>query len=124
MRLGRVSYAYIGIKTQDVTPGVARHFGFASKRGALVAEVEPGTPAAKAGIRGGSRFEQFNGVDVPVGGDVIVRIGKRTVESAQDVSRTVTELVPGTQVPFVLLHGGTTRETVQVTVAERPSTSG
>jgi S1-C subfamily serine protease len=124
VRLGRVSYAYIGIKTQDVTPGVARHFGFASKRGALVAEVEPGTPAAKAGIRGGSRFEQFNGVDVPVGGDVIVRIGKRTVESAQDVSRTVTELVPGTQVPFVLLHGGTTRETVQVTVAERPSTSG
>jgi S1-C subfamily serine protease len=124
VRLGRVSYAYIGIKTQDVTPAVARHFGFASKRGALVAEVEPGTPAAKAGIRGGSRFEQFNGVDVPVGGDVIVRIGKRTVESAQDVSRTVTELVPGTQVPFVLLHGGTTRETVQVTVAERPSTSG
>ena len=36
----------------------------------------------------------------------------------------MTELVPGTQVPFVVLHGGTTRETVQVTVAERPSTSG
>jgi 2-alkenal reductase len=124
VRLGHVFYAYIGITTQDVTPGVARHFGFASKRGALVAHVEPGTPAAKAGIRGSSRVEQLNGVDVPVGGDVIVRIGGRAVASAQDVSRTVTELVPGTRVPFVVLRGGITRRTVLVTVAERPSASG
>ena len=124
VRLGRVSYAYIGITTQDVTPGVARHFGMTSMRGALVKDVKAGTPAAKAGIRGSTRVERFNGVDVPVGGDVIVRIGNRTVESAQDVSRTVTELVPGTRVPFVVLHGGTARETVQVRVAERPLTSG
>jgi S1-C subfamily serine protease len=55
---------------------------------------------------------------------VIVRIGNRNVASAQDVSRTVTELVPGTRVPFVVLRAGTSRETVQVTVAERPLTSG
>ncbi len=124
VRVGHVSYAYIGITTQDLTPGVARHFGFATERGALVASVSAGTPAAKAGIRGGTRVVQFNGVGVPLGGDVIVRIGNRAVASAQDVSRTVTTLVPGRRVPFVILRGRTSRETVQVTVAERPPASG
>ena len=124
VRTGRVSYAYIGITTQNVTPGLAREFGFASQHGALVWKVEPGTPAARAGIRGGTRIREFNGLQVPLGGDVIVRIGTRVVRSAQDVSRTVTELTPGTRVPFVILRRGTTRETVLVAVVERPLAPG
>ena len=50
LRSGRVSYAYIGVTTQDVTPGLARRFGFGARHGALVARVEPGTPAAAPGF--------------------------------------------------------------------------
>ncbi len=121
-RTGRVSYAYIGITTQDVTPGLARRFGFSAGRGALVSQVEPDTPAAKAGIRGGSRVESYNGLRITLGGDLIVRIGRTPVASAQDVSRAVTLLLPGQQVQITLLRAGKTREVVQVTLAERPAT--
>jgi S1-C subfamily serine protease len=122
---GRVAYAYIGIKTQDVTPGIAERFDLGAERGALVDSVEPGTPAARADLRGGTREEAFNGLSVTLGGDLIVKIGDRDVRSADDVSRIVTEeLLPGQRVPFVVLRGGTKRETVQVTLAERPPGAG
>jgi len=121
VRTGRVSYAYIGITTQDVTPGLARTFGFAAAHGALVAKVEAETPAARAGLRGGTRVESYNGLDVSVGGDVIVRIGDRPVTSAQDVSRAATALTAGQKVAFTILRGGTRRQVVQVTLAERPA---
>jgi S1-C subfamily serine protease len=122
---GRVAYAYIGVKTQNVTPGIAERFDLGADRGALVTTVEPGTPAERAGLRGGSREEAFNGITVTLGGDLIVRIGDREVRSADDVSRIVTqELLPGERVPFVVLRGGTTRETIDVTLGERPPDAG
>jgi 2-alkenal reductase len=117
---GRVAYAYIGIKTQDVTPGLARRFRLGSVRGALVAEVEPGTPAARAGLRGGERTATYNGLDVTVGGDLIVRIGARPVRSSEDVSRIVSDtLLPGQRVAFTVIRDGA-RRTVRVLLGERP----
>jgi 2-alkenal reductase len=120
VRTGRVSYAYIGVVTEDVTPGLARRFGFATQHGALVGRVEPATPAARAGLRGGTRVANYNGLQVALGGDLIVRIGVRPIASAQDVSRAIAELAAGQRVAFTVLRGGTTRRIVQVTLAERP----
>ena len=120
LRTGRVRYAYIGVSTQDVTPGIARRFSLGAERGALVTQVEDGSPAAAAGIRGGTRTEAFNGKDVTVGGDLIVAIGGRTIESADDVSRLVTtELRPGETVSFTVVRGKK-RVKVGVTLADRP----
>ena len=117
---GRVVYAYIGITTQDVTPGLSRHFRLGAPRGALVAEVEPDTPAARAGIEGGARRESYNGEDVTLGGDLVVRIGDRPVRSSEDVSRIVSEeLLPGQRVSFTIVRDGT-RRTVPVVLGERP----
>ena len=118
---GRVSYAYIGITTQDVTPGIARKLDFGARRGALVAKVEPGTPAARAGLQGGSRIVTYNGLDVSVGGDLIVQIGARPIANAQDVSRAVARLEVGDRVAVTILREGTARRVVQVTLAERPA---
>jgi S1-C subfamily serine protease len=116
---GRVRYAYIGIRTQDVTPGIADAFGLDADRGALVVSVEAGTPADAAGLRGGSRTEAYNGLDVTLGGDVIVAIAGQTVSSSDDVSRIVsTQLTPGRVVPFTVVRSGT-RKTVQVTPRDR-----
>ncbi|HEY9459099.1 MAG TPA: trypsin-like peptidase domain-containing protein, partial [Gaiella sp.] len=46
VRTGTVRYAYIGIRTQDVTPGIARAFDLGARQGALVTRVDDGTPAA------------------------------------------------------------------------------
>jgi S1-C subfamily serine protease len=121
VKTGRVRYAYIGIRTQDVTPGLARTFGLGVERGALVSGVEPGTPADEFGLRGGSRTEAYNGIDVTLGGDVIVAIGGSEVESSDDVSRIVTtELLPGQTVPFTVVRKGL-RRTIDVTVGDRAS---
>ena len=117
---GRVAYAYVGVRTEDVTPGLARRFGFAAERGALISEVRPGGPAEAAGLRGGSRRVLFNGLAVTIGGDVVVAIGGVPVESADDLVRLVAERhLPGQTVAFTVLRGGTTRARVEVTFAER-----
>jgi S1-C subfamily serine protease len=121
---GRVAYAYIGISTQTVTPGIAERFDLGAERGALVQAVEPDTPAARAGIRGSEREEAYNGLTVPLGGDLIVKIGDQEVTSADDVSRIVTrDLLPGEVIPFVVLRDGE-RKTIDVTLAERPRSTG
>jgi S1-C subfamily serine protease len=122
VRTGRVRYAYIGIRTQDVTPGIARTFKLGAVRGALVTRVDDGTPAAQAGLRSGTRTEVYNGLDVTLGGDLIVAIGKAPVTSTDDVSRIVsTQLLPGQTVTFTVLRDGTRRARVDVTLGERPS---
>jgi len=116
---GRVRYAYIGVVTQNVTPGIAAEFGLGVERGALVTQVEQGTPAQAAGLRGGTRTEAYNGRDVTLGGDVIVAIGETKVSGADDVSRIVTtELVPGQTVEFTVIRNGT-RKTFEVTLGDR-----
>jgi S1-C subfamily serine protease len=122
---GRVAYAYFGISTQDLTPGLARRFGIASPRGALVVSVEEGTPAAAAGIRGGDHNEAYNGLEVTLGGDVILKIGPHEIRSSEDVSRAVAEeLRPGQTVRVALLRDGTERKSVDVTLSERPRRPG
>ena len=121
VRTGRVSYAYIGVTTQDVTPGVARKFGFATPRGALVARVEPNTPAARAGLRGGTRTVRFNGVEYSIGGDLIIRIGTTPISDAQDVSRAVAARTVGQRVPFTILRDGKSRRVVVLRLSDRPA---
>ncbi|MGL6280638.1 MAG: S1C family serine protease [Gaiella sp.] len=121
---GRVQYAYIGITTQDVTPGVAAALGLPASRGALVAAVEPGTPAARAGLRGGSERRTVYGLDVTSGGDLIVAIDGQPVRSSDDVGRIVARrLLPGDTVPVVIVRDGT-RRIVDVTLADRPASRG
>ncbi len=122
VRSGKVAYAYVGVTTQDVTPGMAKAFDLGARRGALVARVEPGTPGARAGLRGGSRTASYNGIDVTLGGDVVVAIAGTAVRDADDVGRIVSgSLVPGQRVPFTVVRDGR-RVRVVVTVGERPTT--
>ena len=120
---GHVAYAYVGIRTEDLTPGLARAFGYAAPRGALVDSVESG-PGRTAGIRAGTRDVVYEGTDVKVGGDAIVAIAGLPVTSAADVVRIVSErLVPGEVAPFTVVRGRR-RLVLEVKLAARPGPSG
>lgn len=120
VKTGSVRYAYVGIKTEDLTPAVAKRFGYATRRGALVDYVEPGGAAAKAGLKAGTREAVYEGVGYRVGGDAIVAIDGIPVRSAQDVVRIVSgRLMPGETARFTLVHG-LGRRTVSVTLEARP----
>ena len=118
---GAVRYAYVGITTEDLTPSIAKKYGYAATRGALVDVVEPGSAGARAGLTAGAQDAVFQGQALKVGGDAVVAIDGIPVSNAEDVVRIVSErLLPGETVPFTVVRGGH-RRVVRVTLTERPA---
>ena len=117
---GRVRYAYVGITTQDLTPALAQVLKYPVKQGALVEDVRPGGPGARAGLRGSSRPINALGYrDLRTGGDVIVAIDGKPVRNADDVVRIVSySLRPDGVATFTILRGKQQR-TVAVTLGDR-----
>jgi 2-alkenal reductase len=103
---GKVEYAYMGITTEDLTPSIARKFGYGALHGALVDKVKPGTAAAAAGLVAGTRDVIYQGLDVRVGGDAIVAIDGIPVLRAEDVVRIVSQrLLPGERATITVVRG-------------------
>lgn len=121
---GRVRYAFVGIRSEDLTPAVARALRYAVAEGAVIERVDAGTAAAVAGLRGGTRDATVNGTTYRVGGDIIVGIAGRKVRSSDDVARIIgLELRPGQQVDFAIVRDGK-RLTLPVRLGERAAPSG
>jgi S1-C subfamily serine protease len=120
VRSGRVAYAYVGVNAEDLTPTIAKRFGYPVQRGAVIATVVPEGPGEDAGLRGGSERRLLNGFPVRLGGDIVVKIDDRDVRSADDLVRVVSErLAPGQVVRFTVLRDGR-RMVVPVRLGERP----
>jgi S1-C subfamily serine protease len=116
---GEVSYAYVGVKTTDLTPLAGRRFNLGVQRGAMVTDVSANSPAARAGLRGGTREVEFNGLSLSLGGDVIVAIDGRTVRNADDVVRYVAdEVEPGDVAVFTIVRDRQRRQ-IAVRLGER-----
>jgi len=101
---GKVVRGYLGLYPQDVTPALAKQFGLSQPSGALVGEVEPDTPAARAGLKRG---------------DVIVAMNGQAITSANDLRLRVSEMAPGTTVKLQISREGKTQD-VNVALAELP----
>jgi S1-C subfamily serine protease len=120
LQTGGVRYAFIGIETEDLTPSLAKRFGYAARRGALIDTVLPGSGAQSAGFKAGTHIEAFRGLGVHVGGDAIVAIDGAPVADSEDVVRIVaTRLFPGEVARFTLVRGQA-RRVVKVRLGERP----
>jgi S1-C subfamily serine protease len=119
---GKVTYPYVGVSTQDVTPALARRYDLGAERGALIQSVVSGEPADAGGLRGGTKPTVFNGIPITLGGDLIVSFAGRPVERAADIARIVTDnLRPGQTVSVTVVRGGTgKRQTVRLRLTERP----
>ena len=117
---GNVAYAYIGVHTDDLWPALARKLGLKVSRGALIADVVPNGPAAKAGLRGSDKSLTFQGEEIDTGGDVVVGVNNERVRSGDDLVRIVTnELKPGSQAVFTVVRGGRQLQ-IPLLVSQRP----
>jgi S1-C subfamily serine protease len=118
---GRYDHPYLGLSGTSLTPGLAQAMGLpVGQRGALVGQVTPNGPAAKAGLLGSTKTATVDGVQVQVGGDIIVAIEGQPVKSFDDL---VAYLARATQVnqtvKLTVLREGKTIE-FPVTLAARP----
>lgn len=104
MKGSSVTRGYLGIQMQPLTADLAEAFGVAKDNGTIVARVEPGQAAERAGIRQG---------------DVIVRVNNQDVTPDQTLSYIVANVTPGTRIPIELIRDGR-RQTVTVAVGTRP----
>jgi 2-alkenal reductase len=103
---GRVAYAYVGITAEDMTPALARAFQYHASHGALVDRIVPGSPGQRAGLHAGTSDKAFAGIDVRIGGDVIVAIDGVPIRTAADLVRIVAErLLPGQVAHFTVVRG-------------------
>lgn len=103
LETGRAVHPYLGVSVGQLTPAIQRSLGVESDRGALVTAVDPGSPAAAAGLRPG---------------DVIVDLAGESVQNVEDLLRILRGTRVGQQVPVDVVRAGD-RQTVTVTVSER-----
>ncbi len=116
---GKVEYAYLGVSSQALYPQLAAKLGLDTKFGGLIAEVIPGGPAAKAGLKGGSGKLQFQASEYRTGGDVILAVDGRPVISPEDLARDTSAYSPGQKVTLTILRNGQRKE-IEVTLGKRP----
>ena len=107
-------------------PGCAKALGLPVSYGFLVEIVDPGGPAARAGIRGGNRVKMvtlpFGGpMQFLTGGDIIVGIDRTVVRSTDDYYKILAGYKPGETVR-VKLYRGHRLLTVKVRVTAYPYT--
>jgi len=101
---GKVTRGYIGVHIQPLTAALAKEFALKNDQGALIDEVVPNGPAAKAGLQNGDVILQFNG---------------KAIADARRLSLEVASVAPGEKVPVGIWRDGAAK-TVDVVVKDLP----
>ena len=119
VRHGRVRRPWVGVSAHDVWPELAELLELPVKQGLMVAEVFEGGPAARAGLRGGTRSVIVGRYRFLVGGDIITAIDGQSINSMLDLNRLIYRKRPGDAVEITYYRGRDKRN-VKVTLQERP----
>jgi S1-C subfamily serine protease len=115
--------AWLGIHGRTLTAEVAQAMDLPENQpGVLVEQVEAGSPADEAGLRGSYKPAIVDGENLLIGGDVITALDDKPVNQMEDLQKLVRQAEPGQEVTLTLLHDGEELE-VPVTLTERPGIS-
>jgi serine protease Do len=93
MKYGKVNHGYIGIGISDVTPDEAKFFHVNNASGAVVTQVEPSSPGAKAGLKVG---------------DVVTGLDGKSMSDAGELQAQVGQMQPGTTIHLKVERDGST----------------
>ncbi len=101
---GRVARGWLGVEIQSVTPEIASSLGLKEPKGAIVANIVPGSPAAKAG------FEQ---------GDIVTAVNGKAIVDSRDLTRRVATVAAGATADFAVVRQGAPK-TIKVVIGAKP----
>jgi serine protease Do len=90
-KYGKVERGRIGVSIQSLNPALAKSFGLDKSQGALVASVDPDSPAAKAGLKSG---------------DIILSADGKTIDETADLPRIVGNTPPGQSIAMQVWRNG------------------
>jgi serine protease Do len=102
---GAVTRGWLGVEIQSVTADIADSLGLKQAEGALVAEPQPGSPAAKAGL---------------AAGDVVVSVNGHAIKDAHDLARTIAAQAPGSTAKLAVIRNGAA-QTMSITLGNLPN---
>jgi S1-C subfamily serine protease len=120
---GKVVRPWLGVQGRAVDQRLSGVVKMPLVPGYLVEVVYDGSPADRAGIRGGSLSLVLQGDEYLLGGDILTAINGQTVRNHQDYLARVNTLRPGQRVKVTVARDGATRD-LTLTVAERPRLPG
>ena len=120
VKTGHVTYPWMGVTLETLTPDLAKTLKYQVSEGALVSAVMKGGPAAVAGIRGGTSTVTVQGLQFTTGGDVITAVNGTHVASADDLVKAIAAYKPGDTVKLTINRRGAT-STVTVKLGTRPA---
>ena len=121
IRLGKVDRSDLGLYARALEPDVASLFRLPVDTGLLVERVEQGSPARRAGVRGGSTSVVVSGTDYTLGGDILVAADGKRVTSLAELRDLLALHRPGDRVELELYRGSDKR-TVTVTLGRQSTT--
>jgi S1-C subfamily serine protease len=107
---GRVIRPWLGVTGKFLSDEVINIFAFPLARGFLVARIEEGSPAQKAGLRAGTLNVVVEGEPWVLGGDIVLAVNGRPVRTAQQFLAMVKTLEIGQTVTLQILRGGALQE--------------
>lgn len=119
---GYVSYSYLGISGGDVTLSLIDSLELENDmRGVVVADVSPGSPAARAGLKAPGEFEEVDGEQVPTSVDIITAINGETLNGINGlISYLARNTEPGDEVVLSVLRNGTEQLDLTARLTPRP----
>ena len=118
---GSYQHPWLGLIGADITPDIAKALGLSldEAKGFLVIGVNEGSPADKAGIRGGDRVTNVNGREIRLGGDIVLKIDNKDVRKIEDILTYLEgQKHVGDTVQLTIVRDGKT-QTVNATLTPR-----
>jgi S1-C subfamily serine protease len=119
MDRGRVEHAFLGVQAQPVSKEIAKLFNLPIDHGLLLIRVYDGSGAAKAGLKAGTTEVVVAGESYRLGGDILVEVNGKAVQTTEDLREAVSAKEPGDKIK-VEAYRGDERRTFEVTLGRQP----
>ena len=116
---GRVEHAFLGVGAQPVTEEIAKLFNLPVDHGLMLIRVYEGSAAAKAGLEAGTTEVVVAGESYRLGGDIIVSVDGRSVQTPEDLREAVSAKKPGDEIK-VEAYRGDDKRSFDVTLGRQP----
>jgi S1-C subfamily serine protease len=113
-------HPWLGLRGMDLNYYIAKAAGLNITYGWLIREVVPGGPSDKAGLKGGSRTITVSGIEVKIGGDVLIAIDGHPVRNNDDIARILEEYTYTGKTVDVTIVRNNQLMTIPVTLGKRP----